>query len=110
MSEVASKFRNQKVELFLYLPEGTIFKMDENVRDFDTSDNNFFNLHFSAKDYIYKVSSTNVKCLNCPENENEYNDVEVKTENINEIQGDTVKTVIVKVNGKEIIKTETKKI
>lgn len=110
LSEVASKFRNQKVELFLYLPEGTIFKMDENVRDFDTSDNNFFNLHFSAKDYIYKVSSTNVKCLNCPENENEYNDVEVKTEDINEIQGDTVKTVIVKVNGKEIIKTETKKI
>lgn len=107
LSEVASKFRNQNVELFLYLPKGTLFKVDESVQDFDESDNNFFNLHFSSKDYVYKVIDSQIKCLNCPVNENDYGDLDVQTEDVNEIQGDSVKTVTVKVNGKEIIRTET---
>ena len=107
LSEVASKFRNQNVELFLFLPKGTLFKVDESVQDFDESDNNFFDLHFSSKDYVYKVLDSQIKCLNCPVNENDYGDLDVQTEDINEIQGDSTKTVTVKVNGKEIIRTET---
>ena len=109
LTDVANKFRGQKVELFLYLPKGTLFKADESVQNYDRTNNDFFNLHFSSKDYIYKVGDSQVKCLNCPADENEYNDVEngVNTEDINVTdENDTVKTVTVKVNGKVV--TETK--
>lgn len=108
LSEVASKFRNQKVELFLYLPTGTLFKTDSNVEDYDNSDNDYFNMHYSSDNYLYKVGETKIKCLNCPADENEHNDVDsdIKTEDIELINGtDSSKTISVKVNGKEIIQT-----
>ena len=54
LTAVNYKFRGQKVELFLYLPKGTLFKADETVQKYDRTENNFFNLHFSSSDYIYK--------------------------------------------------------
>ena len=108
LSEVASKFRNQKVELFLYLPVGTLFKADTSIEDYDNSDNDYFNMHYSSGDYTYKVGETKIKCLDCPVNENDHDDIDIQSENINEVQGDSVKTVTVKVNGREIIRTETK--
>ena len=112
LSEVASKFRNQKVELFLYLPTGMLFKTDTSVKDYDNSDNDYFNMHYSSDNYIYKVGETKIKCLNCPADENEHNDVDsdVKTEDIQLInETDSSKTISVKVNGKEIIQTTTGK-
>ena len=91
LSEVASKFRNQKVELFLYLPEGMFFKTDTNVENYDNSDNDYFNMHYSSGDYVYEVGQSKIKCLNCPANENEHDDVNVQTEDINEEQGDSKK-------------------
>lgn len=108
ISQVASKFRNQKVELFLYLPVGTKFQADASVQVYDESEDDYFNLHFSSDDYIYKVSDSKVKCTNCPPNEND-DDVSILTEEVKEIDGDSVKTVTVQVNnGKKIIKTVTK--
>jgi len=108
LTEVANKFRDQRVELFLYVPKGTLLKMDETVQDFDESNNEFFNLHHSSGDYIYRVGDSQVKCLNCPADENEYNDVQ--TEDVNVIEdNDSIKTVSVKINGKEVIQTTTGK-
>jgi len=75
LTEVANKYRNQEVEIFLYLPKGTILKTDESVEDYDRSNDEFFNLHYSGN-YTYKVEDSKVKCLNCPAEENEWNDVE----------------------------------
>ncbi|MFN3754131.1 PspC domain-containing protein [Flavobacterium sp.] len=110
VTEMASKYRDQRVELYLYLPKGTVFVADETVRHFDESDNGYFNLHHSSEKYTYKVGETQVKCLNCPIEENEYNDVEggIQSEEINIIDdNDSSETVTVKINGKGI--TETKK-
>ena len=104
LTDFKNKFRDQEVDITLYLPEGTVFKTDENVREFDDSDNNFFNLHHSSADYIYKVGKSQVKCLDCPAYENEHNDVE--NENVG-MSNDTIKKVILEVNGKEVIRTET---
>lgn len=101
LTDAVNKFRDQKVELYLYLPKGTLFKADENVQDYDKSSNDFFNLHFSSKDYIYKVEKSKVKCLNCPEDENEQNDIENGNKN------DTIKEVVLKINGKNIIEKTT---
>lgn len=102
ISEIKSKYRGQRVELYLYLPKGTLFKVDKSVQDFDESDNDYFNLHYSSDNYTYKVDSNDVKCLDCPADENEYNDVEIKTEDVNEENiNDSTKVVTVKINGKE---------
>ena len=79
LTEVANKYRGQEVALFLYLPEGTLLKPDASVEDYDESDNDYFNMHFSSDKYVYKVGANKVKCLNCPKDEDEYNDVDIDT-------------------------------
>jgi phage shock protein PspC (stress-responsive transcriptional regulator) len=76
LTEVKDKFRDQEVLIHLYLPEGTYFKPDASVQDYDETDNSFFNLHFSSDNYVYKVQNNQVKCLNCPKDEDEYNDID----------------------------------
>jgi phage shock protein PspC (stress-responsive transcriptional regulator) len=112
LTEMASKYRDQHVELYLYLPKGTVFVADETVQHFDESDNDYFNLHHSSDQYIYKVEETQIKCLNCPINEDEYNDVEgnIQSEEINVIdENDTTETVTVKINGKVVTETKSAK-
>ena len=97
LTDVKNKFRDQEVDVYLYLPEGQLFKPDASVQDYDDSDDDFFNLHFSGN-YNYKVEGSKIKCLNCPADEDDYNDVEQDT-----IANDTVKEVSIKINGKEVL-------
>jgi len=76
LTNLKDKFRDQEIEITLFLPKGTVFKVDSSVENFDHSDDEYFNLHYSSSDYIYKVENSQVKCLNCPANENDYNDVQ----------------------------------
>lgn len=78
ITDLKNKYRSQEVELYLYLPQGVILRPDSSVQQFDSSNNGFFNLHYSSDNYIYKVTKEQVKCLNCPIEENEYNDVETE--------------------------------
>ena len=98
LTDVKNKFRDQEVEIYLYLPEGQLFKPDASVQDYDDSDDSFFNLHFSGN-YNYKVEGSKIKCLNCPADENDFEDVEEE----NTIDNDTVKEVSIKINGKEVL-------
>lgn len=82
LTEVSNKFRNQHVDVYLYLPKSTLFKMDGNVEKFEDSDDEYFNRHYSSDEYIYRVDTYKVKCLNCPPDENEYDDVELNTPEI----------------------------
>ncbi|WP_293873060.1 PspC domain-containing protein [Flavobacterium sp.] len=112
LTEIASKYRDQHIELYLYLPKGIRFKVDKSVEAFDESDNDYFNLHFSSDYYIYKVDNNKVKCLNCPADENEHNDVENAddiTIQSNTRETDNVVTTTVKVNGQSVIVNETAK-
>ena len=104
ISELKDQYRDQKVEIKLYLPKGTLFKVNSSVKNYDYSDNSFFNLHTSSDEYIYNVKDSQVICLNCPLDENEYEDTENET--INTVE---TTTVSVKVGGKEVIETVTKK-
>ncbi|BFM42152.1 PspC domain-containing protein [Flavobacterium sp. CFS9] len=110
LTDVKNKFRGQEVDVYLYLPEGQLFKPDSSVQDYDDSDDDFFNLHYSGN-YNYKVAGSKVKCLNCPADENDdennyENDYENNYEYDNEgnrIENDTVKEVSIKINGKEVL-------
>ena len=123
--------RNQKIELFLYLPEGTILKPDASVENYDESDDDYFNLHFSDDKFVYKVQKNKIMCLNCPADEDEFDDVDVENETTKNINNDSTSTLIfdndkiiikkststknnkeiktIKVNGKEFIRVETDK-
>ncbi len=103
ITDLKNKYRDQKIGIKLYLPKGTLFKMNSSMKNFDYSDNSFFNLHTSSDEYIYAVGNSRVKCLNCPADENEFDDVDSEDQ-------DTIETttVSVKVAGKELIKTVTK--
>jgi hypothetical protein len=62
------------------LPQGTLFKVDSSVKNYDRSDNDFFNLHHSSDKYLYKVFDSKVQCLDCPADEDDYNDVTMHLE------------------------------
>ena len=104
LSDLKNKFRDQEIEIKLFLPKGILFKTDSSVQDYDRSDDDYFNLHFSSSDYIYKVGNSQVKCLNCPENENEHNDLE----NIEENDSLVKTTVTVKGEGVTVNRTSKK--
>lgn len=71
-----NKFRDQKVNVYLYLPEGTKFKPDNKMQYHDMTDNSFFDLWFDNDQYVYEMGKQNVKCLNCPEERNDDEDNE----------------------------------
>ncbi|WP_456314992.1 PspC domain-containing protein [Pseudomonas shirazensis] len=104
LTDVKNKFRGQEVDVYLYLPEGQMFKPDSSVQDYDDSEDDFFNLHFSGN-YNYKVEGSKIKCLNCPANEDENGDVDYDNDDteVNTIENDTVKEVSIKINGKEVL-------
>ena len=104
LTEVSNKFRDQEVTIYLYVTDGTLLKTDTNVEEYDRSDNDYFNLHHSSDNYIYKVGSSQIKCLNCPQEENEWNDID---ENDADSKDDTIKEVILKINGRDIISKKT---
>ncbi|WP_310380365.1 PspC domain-containing protein [Flavobacterium sp.] len=108
LTDVTNKFRGQEVEIYLYLPVGTLFKTDTSVEDYDRSDNDYFNLHYSSDQYIYKVESDKIKCLNCPADENEFDDNNI-TISANTTENDSVITTTVKVNGEEVTVNQTGK-
>ena len=69
------KYRDQRVELYLYLPEGMVFHPDMSVKHYDHTDNDFFDLWFDSEN-TYRMEKERVNCLTCDENEKdkEWND------------------------------------
>ena len=101
LTAVKNKFRDQEVEIILYLPKNTLFKADNSVENYDRSDDDFFNLYENNENAVYQVENSNVKCVNCVSQE--YNE-DVREQN--ETTSDTIRKVVLKVNGKEIITSE----
>lgn len=75
LTAVENKFRGQEVEIYLYLPKGTVFQTDENFSNFDSSDYEFFNIdEYNTKNPVFRVDADKVRCLNCPEEDFAGND------------------------------------
>ena len=106
LTEMASKYRNQNVELYLYLPVGTIFKADESVERYDYSDDDFFSSTYSSENFVYKVENNQIKCLNCLSSDTD--NVDSKEINITN-ENDSTEIVTVKINGKVVTETKSGK-
>ena len=91
ISAIENKFRGQEVALYLYVPKGTLFKTDKYFKNFDTSDNSFFDLNYDVSEGVYLVNADDVSCLNCPASVSNYQE--------NEISTDSTSTIIYDENG-----------
>lgn len=80
LTAVENKFRGQEVEIYLYLPKGTIFQTDESYGNYDRSDYDFFDENeYDTKNPVFQVDSDKIKCLNCSESESN-NDLSIEIE------------------------------
>lgn len=120
ITDVKNKFRDQEIEITLYLPVGTLLKVDDSVAHYDRTDGDFFYWHPEDSDKnIFRIGDNKIRCINCPDDENDDDDADNDNESnitINEngvtIESDSV--VKTKKNFKElkinkdgiIIKTE----
>lgn len=104
LTAVENKFRGQEVELYLYLPKGTLFTTDESYSNYDRSDYDFFDENeYDTKNPIYRVDSDKIKCLNCL-NEDIDDSLSIKVE-----AGDTSASIYYDENGvlvKKVVNTE----
>jgi len=96
LSDLKDKFRDQEIEITLFLPIGTLLKMDQSMRNYDNTDADYFLWHPENTDAVYIVGSDKIKCQNCPDEENEINIDENVQEN------DSVVTTTVTVNGEVV--------
>jgi len=115
ITDSKNKFRDQEVEITLFLPIGTLVKPDDSMSNYDRTDSDFFLWHTDKNNEIFRVEENKMKCLNCPDEKND-NDNNESNVTINEngvtIESDSV--VKTKKNFKElkidkngiIIKTE----
>ncbi|OIQ16200.1 MAG: hypothetical protein BM557_10025 [Flavobacterium sp. MedPE-SWcel] len=63
-TESSHKYRKQNVEIYLYLPEGTYFKPDSNVKYYDRTNNYFFDLWYDSEN-LYQMAKDKVNCIDC---------------------------------------------
>ena len=103
LTNSGNKLRGQKIEVYLYLPNGIVYYPNENVEHYLSGDNADFDYYYGPEGYKYKVNNSELKCLNCPADENEYNDVKGGTVNV---VSDSIITTTIKVNGEEVIINE----
>ncbi|WP_274474391.1 PspC domain-containing protein [Mangrovimonas aestuarii] len=60
------KFRDQKVDIILYLPEGTILFADENTYSFHRNSSHYNDiLENGMEEHYLLIKDDNVKCLDC---------------------------------------------
>jgi len=97
ITELKEKFRDQEIEITLFLPMGMLFKMDDSMRHYDRTDSEYFTWNHDNTDAVYKVESDKIKCLNCPNDGEEINIIEE-----NQKENDSTITTTVTVNGEVI--------
>ena len=120
-TELVNKYRNQKVKIYLYIPEGTVFAPDETVDNFTSHSGSNFSLFSDYRDdenrnLVYKATKSELKCLNCPVRDYDENGEEIKLEydsDKNTTTSDSASTTTITINNDgmriETPQTNTKK-
>ena len=104
VTDISNKFRDQHVNIYLYLPKGTLLKMDKSIENYNNSDEDY-NFSTDDENYIYKMESNHLKCLTCPPDNKHYGVEGI----INAEENDSSKTITIKLNGKTFIKNTINK-
>ncbi|WP_281636016.1 PspC domain-containing protein [Flavobacterium marginilacus] len=73
ITDAKNKFRDQEIEITLFLPVGTLIKPDDSMAHYDKTDDDFF-YWYPEDNGIYRVGENKIKCLTCPNRDNEDDD------------------------------------
>jgi phage shock protein PspC (stress-responsive transcriptional regulator) len=103
ITDLKENYRGQEVKIFLYLPKGTIFKVDESVRNYEYTDNDFWDLWYDDENHTYQMQENDVKCLTCKINESWDENQSGNNEDL-----DTINNISIKINDKEVLNAEPK--
>lgn len=101
VTDLKEKFRDQEIKITVFLSKGTLFKADSSIENYNNSDEDYFN--FNSTESIYRANGENVKCLNCPLDNIDSDDIDTLSE-----KDSTVTTITVNGQGVTINKTNTK--
>lgn len=63
-----NKYRDQKIKITIYMPEGAVLSADENVRTYYSLGSNFSEIRNDPSQY-YRILRNQVECLDCTEKE-----------------------------------------
>lgn len=102
LSDLKEKFRDQEIEITLFLPLGTLLKVDKSLAQYDHTDGDYFLWDPEITNAVYKVESDKIKCQNCPNEGEEINIIEE-----NHKENDSTVTTTVSVNGEVITVNKT---
>jgi len=101
LTDLKEKFRDQDIEITLFLPLGTLLKMDESAARYDQTDSDYFLWEPENKNDVYKVEIDEIKCQNCFNEDIENITIDTKQE------VDSVVTTTVTVNGEVVTVNKT---
>ena len=100
LTDLKNKYRDQEIEITLYLPKGTLIKPDDSMRDYDRTDGDYFLWNPDSSINIYKVEDNKIRCINCDIDQEYNNEEDAENDNkqtsiiINEngvsVKGDTI--------------------
>ncbi len=117
LTDLESKYRMQRIKVYVYLPEGMYLHLDRNTRDYIRTEYAGLSVPWNDKDHLYRLQEDELKCLDCQDDDEKENDVDNNDDvhmefNANDSTGNGDKNVKVKMSADENgfkIETETKR-
>lgn len=77
ITDTENKYRDQQIEITIYLPEGTIIYSDENVNSFYNYSSNFSELSDYDNDaHYFRILKNDYECLDCIEKEENIQEID----------------------------------
>ena len=70
LTDLKNKYRDQEIEITLFLPKGTLIKPDDSMQNYDRTDSDYF-LWNPGQNEVYKVGQNKIICTNCANIEND---------------------------------------
>ncbi|HBR54816.1 MAG TPA: hypothetical protein DEA82_11810 [Flavobacteriaceae bacterium] len=68
LTAIENKYRDQEIEITVFLPEGSVVYAEENTYSFHRNDSRYRDiLHNGMEDRLLLVLKNKLQCLNCPE-------------------------------------------
>lgn len=110
ITDTENKYRDQQIEITIYLPEGTVIYSDENVNSFYNYSSNFSELSDYDNDaHYYRILKNEYECLDCLEIEEDFQEIDSMEMMNSEKILDTIKTLKSE-NWEEDVKNDLKNV
>lgn len=108
ITDTENKYRNQQIEITVYVPEGTVVYAEENTNSFYGFNSDFAELSdWDNEAHYYRILKNETQCLDCKEKEDSVEEMDTTEINNSEEILDSVKTIENK-NWKEEVKDDFK--